>query len=634
MENNRSDYSVSEESAGLELRTIALSDKEKSIILLTALDGFWTVNDRGRFIEVNEAYCKLIGYSREEMLTMSIMDVEAMESEDDILSRIDRLKNCDGHRFESRHRCKNGTLIDVEISANYLEESQRTFVFIRDITERKRNEALQNEREIWFASMFDQAPLGYQSLDENGRFISINGAWTETMGYTSEEVVGRSFGEFLAPEFVEPFRERFPLFKSRGKIHSEFEMIHKSGQRRFIAFEGRIGYTPEGKFRQTHCILQDITERKQIEEDLLKRNTFIQIVLDNLPIGVALNEIDGGSAFYMNRKFEEIYGWPKAELTDIDHFFQKVYPDEKYRNEIINQVMADIASGDLTRMHWDGMAVTHQDGSKHLINAANIPLYEQNIMVSTAYDITEQKNTERELVRAKEKAEESDLLKSAFLANMSHEIRTPMNGILGFTELLKDPDLSETEKDKFIRIIEKSGIRLLGIINDIIDLSKIESRQVVTKLNPTNINKQLVFLQSFFLPEAESKGIRITLRTGLEGPEAVVITDQEKLYAILTNLIKNAIKFTQGGSIYIGYEKKSGSVEFFVKDTGCGIPALKRGIIFERFRQGENSFSRAYEGAGLGLAISKGYVENLGGKIWVESEEGVGSTFYFTIPIS
>src|ERR1035437_6428696 len=233
---------------------------------------------------------------------------------------------------------------------------------------------------------------------------------------------------------------------------------------------------------------------------------------------------------------------------------------------------------------------------------------------------------------AKEKAEESDSLKSAFLANMSHEIRTPMNGILGFAELLKEPNLAYEEQQEFIRIIGQSGSRMLNTINNIVDISKIESGLINVDIKESNINEQIEFIYKFFKPEVESKGLQFFFKNGLQLKEAVIKTDIEKIYAILTSLIKNAIKFTDEGSIEFGYEKKGKYLEFFVKDTGMGINQSQKEIIFERFRQGSESLTRKYEGSGLGLSISKSYVEMLDGKLWVESEERKGSIFYFTIP--
>lgn len=241
----------------------------------------------------------------------------------------------------------------------------------------------------------------------------------------------------------------------------------------------------------------------------------------------------------------------------------------------------------------------------------------------------------KELVEAKDKAEQSDKLKSAFLANMSHEIRTPMNGILGFAGLLKEPDLTGKEQQEYIGIIEKSGARMLNIINNIIDIAKIESGIVEVDLLESNVNDQIDFIYDFFKPEVEKKNIKLHYRNGLKTSEAFIKTDREKLYAILTNLVKNAIKYTGKGSIEIGYVLKDADpaeLEFYVADTGIGIPKDRQEAIFERFIQADIADKAAFQGAGLGLSISKAFVEMLGGKIRVQSEEGRGSIFYFTIP--
>lgn len=247
-------------------------------------------------------------------------------------------------------------------------------------------------------------------------------------------------------------------------------------------------------------------------------------------------------------------------------------------------------------------------------------------------DITTLKHTEKELIMAKEHAEESDKLKSAFLANMSHEIRTPLTGILGFTELLKLNDVTPEQQNTYLDIIKNGGDRMLSIINDIIDISRIESGQMKVNVSKTNINEQLESISSFFKPEAEAKGIRLGFTNTLPSSQSIVNSDPDKIYAILSNLVKNAIKFTHSGCIDFGYTKQGNWLEFFVKDTGIGIRPEQRDFIFERFRQGNESLTRNYEGTGLGLSISRAYAGMLGGKIWLESEFGKGSVFYFNLP--
>jgi hypothetical protein len=256
----------------------------------------------------------------------------------------------------------------------------------------------------------------------------------------------------------------------------------------------------------------------------------------------------------------------------------------------------------------------------------------KELLKESAFQNNEKEKRAAELILAKEHAEESDKLKSAFLANISHEIRTPMNGILGFSELLKEPGLSGDQQQEYIRIIEICGARMLNIINDIIDISKIESGLMTVNKKDTNINEEIEFIYIFFKPQVEEKGMQFLFKNTLSNKEATIKTDSEKLNSILTNLVKNAIKYSNEGTIEFGYIKKDTIIEFYVKDTGIGIPKDRQLAIFERFIQADIADKMAQQGAGLGLSISKAYVEILGGKIWVESEEGIGSTFYFTLP--
>ena len=249
-------------------------------------------------------------------------------------------------------------------------------------------------------------------------------------------------------------------------------------------------------------------------------------------------------------------------------------------------------------------------------------------------DITAHKESELALVRAKEKAEESDRLKSAFLANMSHEIRTPMNGILGFATLLKKTKPNEEDHHKYIELIEQSGTRMLSIINDIVSISKIESGHMDTVYTETSIGSIIDSVCDLFCLECEQKGLELIRKTDPRHDATIILTDVDKVYSILTNFIKNAIKFTDVGSITVGYEKVGNHLEFCVKDTGTGISDEKQALIFERFRQGDESFTRSPDGAGLGLAISKAYAEMLDGEIWLESELGNGSSFHFTTPLN
>lgn len=238
----------------------------------------------------------------------------------------------------------------------------------------------------------------------------------------------------------------------------------------------------------------------------------------------------------------------------------------------------------------------------------------------------------RQLTRAKEKAEENERLKNIFLQNMSHEIRTPMNGIIGFLSLLKQTDLDAQSREKYLDIVNKSGKRLLTTINNIIEISKIDSRQVDVRLAAIDLIDVMNFYHNFFLPQAKEKNLEFRLNCQIPSDKAIILTDKFILDNILTNLINNALKFTSKGYIEMGAYHKGEEIEFYIRDTGVGIPKDRQKAIFERFVQANLDMTRAHEGSGLGLAIVKAYVNTLNGRIWLESQEKKGTTFYFAIP--
>ena len=306
--------------------------------------------------------------------------------------------------------------------------------------------------------------------------------------------------------------------------------------------------------------------------------------------------------------------------------------DKKRINEFIDDILK-VAQGDYTVRLKLSDEQNYLDSLAMGINRLVDDIQKSNEMKHENARIILKNSRFRE---AKERAEESDRLKSVFLANMSHEIRTPINGILGFAELLREPMLSVDEQQEYIEIIHKSGNRMLNIINDIVNISKVESGHMEITLSLTNLNEQLEYIYTFFKPEAEKKGILLQYKNTLPLKFVFIRTDRDKFYAIMINLVRNALKFTKKGKIKFGYAfKQNGDcqeLEFFVRDSGIGIEPGRISYIFDRFRQGSEALNRNYEGTGLGLPISKAYVEMLGGKIRVESILGTGTTFYFTLP--
>jgi signal transduction histidine kinase len=249
----------------------------------------------------------------------------------------------------------------------------------------------------------------------------------------------------------------------------------------------------------------------------------------------------------------------------------------------------------------------------------------------------ERRQSLTELIKAKERAEESDRLKTAFLANMSHEIRTPMNSIIGFSELLDDETLSPYDRKEYIRVIHYNGLHLLDIINNLVDIARIDSHQISINKHVFNLNNLLDKMLNLIEDARKQKSkpeVIITLEKGLNDGTAHILADEENIRKILVNLLDNSLKFTKSGTIRFGYTTEGEKLRFYVCDTGRGISKEKQSIIFENFRQEEESFTRHFGGSGLGLSIARGLVQLMGGEMWLDSEPGRGSEFYFTIPFS
>lgn len=375
-----------------------------------------------------------------------------------------------------------------------------------------------------------------------------------------------------------------------------------------------------------------LKSKSDSEKLLIQSENKIRNIVEALGEGIGI--INSDHIFiYNNPSANEIFGTFPNELINkpLTHF---ISDDRKIK--FTNRPKLDENNSNQT---FELHIKSADQKEKTLLVTETIYNLEENDFDGTIMifrDITDRKQKEKELKEAKAKAEQSDQLKSAFLANMSHEIRTPMNGILGFTELMSQSELTGEEQKHYSEIINKCCNKLLRIINDIIDISKIEAGMVEIKPIKTDLNDQLHLIYQFFKHEAESKGLKFYVHYGLVNERAIIKTDQDKLYSIVTNLVKNAIKYSHKGQIDFGYSslEKNGKsmLQFYVKDTGIGIPVERQQSVFERFVQADLEDRNAYQGSGLGLSIAKAYVEMLEGTIWVDSVEGFGSTFYFTIP--
>ncbi len=465
----------------------------------------------------------------------------------------------------------------------------------------------------------------------NRKFEIINNKFEQLFGYNLEEVnnPGFDFTKLVAAESKPVIEDRLRRI-SRGeklKPRYEFTAISKSGKKLYV--EASVSYIKYKEGIATQGIIRDITERKRTEQKLKESEKHFKSLFNLMVDPVTIVDANG-NIHEITDKMEDITGYNKEDFIGTNFFNTKIFTEES--KSILIKNLTKRLKG--IPVHPYEIEIITKDGKilPYEVNASKIEYKGNPADLVVFRDIAERKKAEAELKAAYEKAKESDRLKSAFLANMSHEIRTPMNGIMGFAELLKEPGLTEDEMQEYISIIETSGKRMLNTINDLIDISKIEAGQMEINLSKININKQTKYIITFFKHEAEKKDIKISLNNQLPDKKAIINTDREKLIAVMTNLVKNAIKYTHKGSIELGYNKKGKFLEFYVKDTGIGIPKDNRNLIYDRFVRSDIDDKEAYEGSGLGLSISKAYVEMLGGKIWVESEKGKGSVFYFTIP--
>lgn len=497
------------------------------------------------------------------------------------------------------------------------------------ITGRTKAEKALYKSEKRYRTLFENVQDVFYQTELAGTILEISPSIKQFTGFSREELIGNQvINLYYNPDDRIIFLAA--IMKTGELLDYELRLKTKTGLLIYVSINGRLIYDAECKPHHIDGALRDITGRKQAEEGMRQNEARLHAIMQAIPDLIWLKDPDG-VYLLCNTVFERVFGAREGYIvgkTDYD-FVDKELADSFREND--RKAMA--AGKPTSNEEW---IIYADDGHRALLDTIKTPIYDfMGTLVGVlgvGHDITERQRMEAELVLAKVKAEESDRLKSAFLANMSHEIRTPMNGILGFTELLKEPDLTGEDQKAYISIIEKSGKRLLNIINDIVSISKVESGQMEVYPSQTNVNEQLEFIYKFFKPEVEQKGLQLIFKKKVPAKEAIIKTDREKIYAILTNLTNNAIKFTEQGVIEIGCEKKGAFLEFFVRDTGKGIRPELKGIIFQRFMQGDESLNRIFEGAGLGLSISKAYVEMLGGRIWVESEVGKGSVFYFTIP--
>jgi len=548
---------------------------------------------------------------------------------------------------------------DVLPQAAELQADERTEHQKQESERRKEKEETLIQSEDLFRTSFENTNIGVCMIMPNGRFMKVNRAFCKMMGYTSDELLTKTFNDIAHPDDKEMGTVLF-VNLNKGKLDtSNFEKryIRKDGQVVVASVSTAIARNENNETKYLISHLRDITEQKQVQKLLQESELKYRMVFENMINGFSINKIiynEFGEAedyiyLEVNPSYEKTMKVKSADIVGKTYkeINQEVEQEWLELCGRVAQTGAPATSNEYNKkLHkhfntWvfctglDQFAVLYQDitesvSAQHEIAVNQQKLKEQNEEYETLNEELSERNGE--LIRAKEKAEESDRLKSAFLANMSHEIRTPMNGIIGFSDMINIPDISDQKRKFYAEIIKSSSHQLLNIVNDIVDISKIEAGIVEVNSNELNLNDLMLDLFSFYKPATQKNNINLYLNKGLNDEDAQIISDETKLRQIMNNLISNALKFTHEGHVKFGYTLKKEFIEFFVEDTGIGIPIDQQELVFDRFRQAKRDEIHNYGGTGLGLAIAKAFVSKLYGQLSLYSKPGKGTTFYFTIP--
>ncbi|MBN2807844.1 MAG: PAS domain S-box protein [Prolixibacteraceae bacterium] len=622
----------------VEIETALLESREElSITLMSIGDGVITTNVEGRVTRMNKVAEQMIGLPYDQCSgrmiaeVLNLVNAETREPIENPVDKVLKLKQVVGLSNQTLLISNHGKAYHISDSAAPIIDAAGNvtgvIMVFSDVTSKYQTQSdLKKERNL-LRHVIDALPFSLYIKDTKGRKLLVNKTEVKYLGRPFEEIIGKTDAELYPDDYASSF-EAFDrkVIEAGASIVDHIEAVPMdNGDKRWISTTKLPWYDEQENITGLIGFGIDITDRLKDQEKIRTLSEGIE----QSPTAIIITNQDG-LIEYVNPRFIEMTGYqskdvmgryprilkPKADnAVQLEEIWTEIKAYRKWKGEYLSRKH----SGE---EYWESLIIAPITNNMGLIT---------NLLLIIE-DISDRKAMIQELTNAKRKAEESDQLKTAFLANMSHEIRTPMNGILGFAELLRETDLKADTKLQYLEVIEQSGYRMLNIINDIIDISKIEAGEISINKKPFHVNELIRYQLQFFESEAERKGLSLKIQLGLQDDNDLLFSDENRVEQVMVNLIKNAIKFTKTGGIVFGYAQEGSMLRFFVSDTGLGIDEVQQKQIFERFRQADMLATRRYEGAGLGLSISKALVEMMGGHIGVMSEKGQGSTFFFTIP--
>lgn len=630
------------------------------------LHGRIMMNEKGepvdwKFIDVNHAFAKHIGREVGEIVGRLASELfpESTPQTTGIYKLYGHSAITGEEQFIQNYRDPSGKYFILHIFCPLKGEFAATFT---EITEAKKTEEKLKESEQKFRKIFENSPFGMVMTNSSFKFTAVNNTFCDMLGYCGEEIMNLTFKDITHKEDIKRDLDGIKRLMTREipVYKSEKRYIRKDGGIIWASLTVNANFGDDGEFKYNLATIENITFRKEFELELKSITERLDLATSSSNIGIWDWNIESNK-LVCDKQMYVLYGIDsKNPVEDYEFWLSKIHPEDQKRSlHEWRQALSGESDYDTAfRVVWPDSSVHWIKASGKVINNdKNKPLR----MIGVNLDITSQKNNEllikkntekiesqnqeylqlneeltqinKELIVAKEKAEESDRFKTAFLQNVSHEIRTPLNAIMGFSDLLTKNFNDKTKLEKFSSIIIRRGTDLLDIINDIIDVSKIESGQTQVNIEECNLNELLCEISNVVSGYQLNIGKQhISLNIEIKTEQNLTIkVDKAKLKQIFINLLTNAIKYTHSGNIHFGFDIENEQLIFHVTDTGIGIPFDKQAVIFDRFVRLDNGHNGDIGGTGLGLSIVKGLVNLLGGKIWVDSIPEKGSTFYFTV---